>query len=37
MHCRTTVVHFFCAVLLGRWDSACVTFPEPKISCNRNR
>ena len=19
------------------WDSACVTFPEAKISCNRNR
>lgn len=19
------------------WDSACVTFPEMKISCNRNR
>lgn len=36
MHCRTTVVHFFCAVLQG-WDSSCVTFPEPKISCNRNR
>ena len=28
---------FFCAVLQGGWDSACVTFPEPKISCNRNR
>jgi hypothetical protein len=27
---------FFCAVLQG-WDSACVTFPEMKISCNRNR
>lgn len=21
----------------GGWDSACVTFPEMKISCNRNR
>lgn len=26
----------FCAVL-QRWDSVCVTFPEPKISCNCNR